>query len=171
LESAGFNPDDFSAARFDLLQAKALPADSSFRQVIEAGQRARRIINTNHGPALVAVAPVLDGAGNGPHRGAVLLGRLLTPRVIAELAEQAQVKLSMLPVGATTFAGADPQAIRIVQREKTNEVLRDLLDVAGQPVLTFKVDVPRSITERGIAAQKRAGVRQCELCRRVRKWC
>lgn len=154
--AAGFNPDDFSDARFEMLQAKELPTNSSFRQVIEAGQQTRGIINTEHGPALIAVAPVLDGAGNGPHRGAVLLGRLLTPHQIAKLAEQAQVKLSMLPAGSAAADTADPDAIRIIQHEEVNEVLRDVVDVAGQRVLTFKVDVPRSITDRGRKAVRYA---------------
>ena len=44
---------------------------------------------------MLVVAPVLDGAGNGPHRGAVLLGRVITPEVAARLAEQAQVDLKV----------------------------------------------------------------------------
>jgi len=52
---------------------------------------------TEQGPMLLVAAPVLDGAGNGPHRGSVLLGRLVTPEVAAGWADQAQVKLTLLP--------------------------------------------------------------------------
>ena len=54
---------------------------------------AKGIVVTEHGPAMLVVAPVLDGAGNGPHRGAVMLARVITPDVAARLAEQAQVDL------------------------------------------------------------------------------
>ena len=37
----------------------------------------------------------LDGAGNGPHRGAVMLMRVITEDMAARLAEQAQVQLEV----------------------------------------------------------------------------
>jgi two-component system, NtrC family, sensor kinase len=144
--TVGYDPKDFSSTQFAMLQQKALPPDSAFRQIIAAGKQARGIVNTEHGPALIAIAPILDGAGKGPHRGAVLLGRILTHDGIAKLAEQAQVNLQMI-TPALGFG-----AIRIAQSEQTNEVYRDIADMTGRPAFTFKVDVPRSITERGRSA-------------------
>jgi nitrogen fixation/metabolism regulation signal transduction histidine kinase len=94
----------------------------------------------------------LDGAGNGPHRGAVLLGRVITPQVAERLAEQAQVQLDVLtpPADAATIAaGADPDAPRIVQGATHNAVFRSVYDIDGRPSVLLRIDVPRDVTARG----------------------
>ena len=143
--SKGYNTD-FSERHFKLLETRTLGGDSLFREAITQGKAAHGIVQTEHGPAVIAIAPVLNGTGGGPHAGAVLIGRLITPQWISKLAVQAGVRLQIISPARGSLA---PTAIRIVTREKINEVYRNVLDVSGQPVLTFRVDVPRSITERG----------------------
>jgi sensor domain CHASE-containing protein len=97
-----------------------------FRDAIKNGQPAKGIVVTEHGPAMLVAAPILDGAGNGPHRGSVMLARLITLEVAARLAEQAQVRLQVSTLD-TSVSRADAteaaNSSRIVRREATNEVI------------------------------------------------
>ena len=107
---------------------------------------------TEHGPAMLVAAPILDGAGNGPHRGSVMLARLITPAVAARLAEQAQVKLQVStpdPAVRPRLRRKPRTRPRIVRRETTNEVYRNLVDISGRPAVTLRIDVPRSVSARG----------------------
>jgi sensor domain CHASE-containing protein len=158
---AGFVTPGPTEARFKLLEPASFEGASVFREAIAQGRQASGVVQTEYGPALIAVAPVLDGLGNGPHEGAALIGRLITQELIGKIAKQAQVELRMLVPARAALSGVtdnDPTAIRIVQRGKTNEIYRTVLDASGQPALTFKVNAPRSISERGEAAVRYASL-------------
>jgi len=148
----GFDPDTHDDLEFRMLAADSLATGHPFRDAIKNGQPAKGIVVTEHGPAMLVVAPILDGAGNGPHRGSVMLARLITPAVAARLAEQAQVKLqvSTLDPAVSHTAGKEAaNSTRIVQRETTNEVYRNLVDIFGRPAVTLRIDVPRSVSAQG----------------------
>ena len=104
---------------------------------------------------LLTLAPILDGNGQGPHRGAVLMGRLLSKKRIAQLAEQAQVDLAMRvlhsPYDVQPTRTSAPVTTRIVRRPTTNEVYRQVVDIYGRTALMLRIDVPRSITAKGEA--------------------
>jgi two-component system NtrC family sensor kinase len=150
--SKGYDTRDFSEANYRLLDGGRLEANSPFRDFIARGKETSGLVQTEHGPMIVVVAPILNGAGEGPQRGAVLLGRVITPKLVKKLARQAEVDLKMITPAQSQPAGNDPDAISMVTRETVNEVYRNVLDTAGKPALTFRVDVPRSITERGVKA-------------------
>jgi sensor domain CHASE-containing protein len=151
----GYDPATYAPLAYAMLGGDALPAEHPFRAAIAAGQGAKGLVLTEHGPAMMVTAPVLDGAGNGPHRGAVLLARVITPEVAARLAEQAQVRLTvdaLQPAMAT-----DPEAERqpgsvVTPHGLSLEVSRRLLDLGGAPVATLRIEVPRSVTARGLDA-------------------
>ena len=147
----GVDPATRQELAYRMLEGEALEAGHPFRSAIAAGREASGLVLTEHGPAMVTVAPVLDGAGNGPHHGAVLLVRVITDEVAAGLAEQSQVQLAVatLPPGAATPAGAQVTGTRIVRHPKTNEVSRQLVDIHGDPAVLLSIDVPRSVTARG----------------------
>jgi len=148
----GFDPDTHDDLEFRMLAADSLATGHPFRDAIKNGQPAKGIVVTEHGPAMLVAAPILDGAGNGPHRGAVMLARLITPEVAARLAEQAQVKLQVSTLDTAVLRTAAKEAAnspRIVRRETTNEVYRDLVDIFGQPAVTLRIDVPRSVSAQG----------------------
>jgi len=148
----GFDPDTHDDLEFRMLAADSLATGHPFRDAIKNGQPAKGIVVTEHGPAMLVVAPILDGAGNGPHRGSVMLARLITPAVAARLAEQAQVKLqvSTLDPAVSRTAGKEAaNSTRIVRRETTNEVYRNLVDIFGRPAVTLRIDVPRSVSAQG----------------------
>ncbi len=75
----GFDPDTHDDLEFRMLAADSLATGHPFRDAIKNGQPAKGIVVTEHGPAMLVAAPILDGAGNGPHRGSVMLARLITP--------------------------------------------------------------------------------------------
>jgi sensor domain CHASE-containing protein len=148
----GFDPGTHDDLEFRMLAADSLASGHPFRDAIRRGEPAKGIVVTEHGPAMLVAAPILDGAGNGPHRGAVMLARLITPDVAARLAEQAQVKLQVSTLdtpAARAAAKAATNSPRIVRRETTNEVYRNLTDISGQPAVTLRVDVPRSVSAQG----------------------
>ena len=154
----GYDADRHESLHYDFLDDDALRPDHPFLQSIAQGTRNQGIILTEHGPMLLTLSPILDGNGNGPHRGAVLMGRLLAGRRIAQLAEQAQVQLTLkvlrtpAPHGATSPDG--PITTTMVRREYTNEVYRPVADIYGRHALRLRIDVPRSITARGLAATR-----------------
>jgi len=151
----GFDPATHDDLEFRMLAADSLAPGHPFRDAVRNGTPAKGIIATEHGPAMIVVAPILDGAGNGPHRGAVLLARLITPDVAARLAEQAQVRLQIGALGASIPPAAASEALRsprIVRRDTTNDVYRSLADIYGQPAVKLRIDVPRSVSAQGRAA-------------------
>ena len=112
---------------YAMLDAPGLEPDHPFLASIRDGQRAKGIVMTEHGALLLTLAPILDGNGGGPHRGAVLMGRLLTPKRISQLAEQAQVRLAVRTQpprrdGRTKTDG--PLSTTVVRYAEKNDVFR-----------------------------------------------
>ena len=130
----------------DLSSAPELPADFPWRADLQAATAARGLLRTSEGILLLAAAPVLDGHGNGPSRGMVIIGRLLSPAVVRSLGAQGQVALAMLPPDPTAAAE------RTLENDSVTHVYRTFNDLYRKPVMTLRVDVPREITLRGYRA-------------------
>ena len=136
--------------RLELASRPALPEDFPWRVNLRAGTATRCLLRTSHGILLLAAAPVLDGHGNGPSRGMVVIGRLMSPAVVRSLSDQAQVQLAVLPPepGVT--------AERVLETDSVTRVYRPFNDLYGEPVMGLRVDVPREITLRGYRAVRYA---------------
>jgi two-component system, NtrC family, sensor kinase len=137
---------DFNSIRpldLDFMRSPALPADFPWRGNLHDGGPVRGLLRTNRGILLIAAAPVLDGYGHGPIRGMVMMGRLLTPAEIRRLGAQAQVDLSMLD----GLAPVKPDGL--VETDNVTRVYKAFADIYGRPAFTLRVDIPRSITQRG----------------------
>lgn len=133
--------------RLDLTERKALPEDFPWRANLQQGTAARGLLRTNQGIMLLAGAPILDGNGNGPTHGMVILGRLLSPTVVRGIAAQAQADLTMLA------AAAHPPSNELLEEtDSLTRVYRTFGDLYGHPLITFRVDVPREISARGTRA-------------------
>ncbi|MFO1406730.1 MAG: CHASE4 domain-containing protein [Steroidobacteraceae bacterium] len=146
----GLVPGTETPEPYRMLEAPGLPPDHPFMDAVRTGGTARGIVMTEHGPMMLVAAPVLDGAGNGPARGSVVLGRVITPKVAARLAEQAQVHLAVLkPHAGTTAAAGDPAESRVEPGPTTNSVFRSLYDIDGKPSVLLRIDVPRAVSARG----------------------
>ncbi len=130
----------------DLAARKALPADFPWRRNLGEGKAARGLLRTNRGVMMIAAAPVLDGSGGGKPLGMVLMGRLLTPGQVQLIGAQAQANLAMSR--DLLFEGGE----RIAETDAATQVYKTFDDVYGRPLMSFRVEVPRRITERGQGA-------------------
>jgi len=130
----------------ELTSRPELPADFPWRTNLRTATAVRCLLRTSRGILLLAAAPVLDGHGNGPSRGMVVIGRLLSPAVVKSLGAQAQAALALLPPDLSTSTE------QVVETDRVTHVYRAFNDLYGKPVMTLGVDVPREITLRGSRA-------------------
>ncbi|MBS0580806.1 MAG: HAMP domain-containing protein [Proteobacteria bacterium] len=136
----------------DLAALPALPPTFPWRADLRAGHSMKGLLRTNLGTLMLAGGPILDGDGHGPHRGSMILGRLLKSMEISRIAAQAQATLALLP------APPARRPDRLSQDAKVTHVDRDFVDIFGRPILTLRVEVPRAITAYGRNAVAYASV-------------
>jgi signal transduction histidine kinase len=142
-----------TALRLDLTERKRLPDDFPWRANLRAGTAARGLLRTGRGIMMIAEAPILDGNGNGPTHGMVIMGRLLSPAGVRAIGAHAQAELAMSPTSARSVT---PQ--RIEETDSLTRVYRTYTDIYGQPLMTLRVDVPREISARGTRAVAYASI-------------
>jgi sensor domain CHASE-containing protein/HAMP domain-containing protein len=130
----------------DFTARKALPEDFPWRKNLADGKPARGLLRTNRGVMMTVAAPVLNGSGSGQHLGMVIMGRLLTPAQVQMIGAQAQASLAMLSDHPS--AGGK----EITETGSATQIFKSFADVYGRPLMTFRVEVPRRITERGQGA-------------------
>ena len=146
VEARDLNLETDEPLGLELTSRRELPADFPWRTNLRTATAVRCLLRTTRGILLIAAAPVLDGHGNGPSRGMVVIGRLLSPAVVKSLGAQAQVALALLPPDPSTTAE------QTVETDRVTHVYRAFNDLYGKPVMTLRVDVPREITLRGSRA-------------------
>jgi sensor domain CHASE-containing protein len=149
-----FDPTSGEIRPLDLFPQQSLPDNFVWRKNLLSGLPEQGLITTADGVLLAAVAPILDGFGQGPSRGMVLMGRLLTDAEVAEIGARSQTTVRLAAVhgkpGAESVLRLDGETagsdnIR-VNGDKT-EVLRVFNDVYGVPVMALRVEVPRTISD------------------------
>jgi sensor domain CHASE-containing protein len=153
----GYDTATHAPLRYAFLDADRLEPSHPFLLSIAQGARNQGIVLTEHGPMLLTLAPILDGNGNGPQRGAVLMGRLLVGNRLAQLANQAQVMLTTRVLRPEAHAKAPAHAAvvaRVVRGEHMNEVYQEVVDIYGNAVWLLRIDVPRLITAKGAEATR-----------------
>jgi len=137
----------------DLLSGDALPPDFPWSEDLRDATPRHSLIATNHGVLLAAVAPILDGYGHGPSRGLVVMGRLLTPAEIRLIGAKAQTSVTLTamhvigrqqPEFLPTTATGD-QTTRTAATQDTTQVYRVFKDIFDQPIMTLRVDEPRTV--------------------------
>src|SRR5271168_2522238 len=129
----------------DLAACGALPDDFPWRRNLADGKPAKGLLHTNQGVMMIASAPILNGSGNGPPLGMVIMGRLLTPAQVQMIGAQAQASLAMLPLRPSSGG-------EIAETGTATQVFRPFADVHGRPLMTLRVEVPHRITARGQGA-------------------
>jgi len=130
----------------DFASHPALPPGFPWRAHLRDGRAVHGFLQTNRGILMLAAAPVLDGFGQGPPRGMVIMGRLVSTRQIEQIGAQVQASVSLLPPSVSHGPN------RLVETDQVVHVYHAFDDVYGRPILTLRVDVPREITRRGYAA-------------------
>ena len=139
--SKSFDPTTETIQPLDLFPQGSLPDDFVWRENLQSGRQGQGLITTDHGVLLAAVAPILNGFGNGPSRGMVLMGRLLTDAEVEEIGARAQTRVSLLAVRGGTSANE-----KVEIYDAVTEVSRVFTDVHGEPAMTLRVDLPRTIS-------------------------
>ncbi|HEX9140015.1 MAG TPA: CHASE4 domain-containing protein [Steroidobacteraceae bacterium] len=144
----------------DLVSQRQLPAEFPWRKQLREGSPAKGLLSTNLGILMIAGWPILDGQGGGPSRGMVLMGHLLDGAALKHIGTQAQVKVSMaenyqaaVMPGAATAADND----QLTTLDKTIVASRAYKNIYGQPAMTLRVDLPRTVSQQGHKSVNYAG--------------
>lgn len=149
--ATGLDPATRVARRYALISGEHLDPGSPYRTAVAGGQPMRGIVNTELGPAMVVVAPILDGAGGGPHRGAVLLARVITDDVVATIGDQVRVSLAMEVLARDLKAPLKDQRLESRIQTSADQVVATAVvrDVAGHPTFRLGFAKPRDILHGG----------------------
>ena len=153
-EEETFFPEVFAAV---LDPSKALTVYKDFDDAKEG------VMLTDQGPMLIAIRPIITSKREGPIRGSLAMGRLLTGDEIANLAERAQVDLNVWTTGdedmpeterALLAGGVGESDKPMIQPggDETLQAFQVFPDLCGNPALVLRVDVPRTITAQGKTA-------------------
>jgi two-component system NtrC family sensor kinase len=153
--SKSLDPESDSFLPQGLFAQGSLPLDFPWRDKLRDGRGANGFILTDRGVLFSAVGPILDGFGHGPSRGLVLMGRLLSAAEIADIGARAQTSVAL--VAARGGSGPsrslaqlhDPTGSgeTVAVSDTTTQISRVFADIYGNPIMTLRVDVPRTITE------------------------
>ncbi len=130
------------------------------RQTDVKGQRCG-FIRTALGPMMIASLPVLTSTQEGPINGTLVVGRLLSPEVVAEISSRTSVSIVLrelgkdeLPPLAARVASASQFSNEASLQEFDANLLSGFLhfcDVNGAPLFQLEAQIPRMISDRGNA--------------------
>ena len=119
---------------------------------------------TDHGALLVSAKPITDGRGQGPVRGTVIVGRLLTGlfedshQYIEDLQRQTEVPFELWSASGPFLEQDGVRLADIVAAREPIVSVRDddllrayavLDDIRGQPALVICATMPRLVTAQG----------------------
>jgi signal transduction histidine kinase len=121
-----------------------------------AGKKSRflGILQLPGGPMLIASQPILNGKGDGPIRGAIVMGRWLGPAEVQRLAGLTHLSLSLFSIHDSalpndvlrigkSLSGAEPSVITPLNDQSiAGYHLQN--DIYGKPALILRVDIPRA---------------------------
>jgi len=119
------------------------------------------VILTERGPMIVVSRPVITTRREGPVRGSLLMGRLLSAEELAGLASRTKVSLAAWVLGRDAVpaefvlakAAAPGQPLWLVPAsEEALHAYQVLNDFYGRPLMLFRALVPREISQQGAFA-------------------
>ncbi len=143
----------------ELIEDGTLAPGFPWRRHLGTREAANGLLRTNLGVMMLTAAPILNGTGGGEPRGMVIMGRLLTPARLREIAAQTRVSVAFV---ADPLAPVDdplaPDADQIVETEANTEVYGAFNDVYGRHLLTLRAEVPRVISASGRKAIRYASI-------------
>lgn len=139
-----------------------LNADDQFepawQRALSSGEPVSGLIATDRGVLIAAGAPILDGSGQGPSRGMIVMGRLLNAAELQRLGTQAQVRLDMRPWGAEQANnGRMQEALAkgeslLSETDTSTRIERAFANLSGVPVVMLGISISRAISHRGTEA-------------------
>jgi two-component system, sensor histidine kinase and response regulator len=117
------------------------------------------IIQLNADPLIVASRPILTSNGEGPIAGTIIMGRFLNAAILTGLADTTHLSISSfqlssanLPPDVKLANQSLVQGNSIVVKALSNDEVAGytlINDITGNPVLLFRVDLPRDIVAQG----------------------
>ncbi|MBM3176283.1 MAG: PAS domain S-box protein, partial [Chloroflexi bacterium] len=120
------------------------------------------IIMLPEGPMLVASRPILTSQGEGPMRGALLMGRYLDPEETRRIGDVTHLSLSLHPLTGSPLSPQLQAARSSLLKGETTFVQaanEDIIagygllrDINGNPALILKIEQPRDIYQQGVAS-------------------
>ncbi len=164
------------ARAFDIETGEYVEAPDLIEKISRPGQRlmshghARSgvygLLTTELGVMLIASRAVVASDFQGPVRGALMMGRLLTDDDMAELSARIHVAVKCWPIEGRAIPVDDRAAIKhLLRRDAT--WLRDedpvmlygytvIRDVYDRPALLLRADMPRTVRSHGLVAARAA---------------
>ncbi len=113
-------------------------------------------------PALIVARPILTSNKQGPVRGAIIMGRYLSPSAVDGIADSNDVNVNVIPLNKIEAAGVPPQVTAalspqnpVVIRPINSNLIggyTQINDLYGKPALMLTVTMPRSIYQQGRAS-------------------
>jgi sensor domain CHASE-containing protein len=153
--------DSDASLDLGIFSAERLPDGHPLINVSDVESEVTGVIDTPHGPMLIAAKPILTNERKGPASGTFVMGRFLNEAAVRQIGEQTRLSLSVLPHEAvepvepmTRPAGHSlPQTpIRLEIANNLTVAKTTIGDLSGQPLLTIRVATPRVMEARGEAA-------------------
>ena len=125
------------------------------------------ILQLPDGTMLISVCPILNSQGQGPVRGALLMGRYLDKQEIEELGNKTHLSVNLLTFNPSEDK-MNPQSVYadllngqpVVSREIDNDKINAyamIKDIYGKPALLLRVDLIREVFQQGQKASRNLG--------------
>ena len=162
-------------AAFDPLAKKKLPIPESIKAHISTnsllirrcvdGLAVKGLIRFPEGLMQIAARPILTSAATGPSRGALIMGRYLSPSEIQQLSKRTRSHVTIQALNGADLPSdfeesrvewsADEGAIpvRVLERDRVAGYAL-LKDIYRQPVALLRADMPRSVHTQALATMK-----------------
>jgi signal transduction histidine kinase len=142
---------------------KTLTTDSWVRQATETSAPAHGILLLPQGPVLIAACPILTTKRMGPVRGVLVMTRNLDSALVEGLRERTLLSMAVdlasspsLPAdvrGALQALESSPEEIHVQSLNQMSVAGYSLLrDVHGRTVLVLRVEMTRSVFQRGLTS-------------------
>ena len=162
-------------AAFDPIAKKKAPLTESIKAHLStnsllmrrcvAGLDVKGLIRLPEGLMQIAARPILTSVATGPSRGALIMGRYLSPSEIQQLSELTRLHVTIQALNGADLSSdfeesrvellADEGAIPVRVLEQNRVAGYALLkDIYGQPVALLRADMPRSVHAQALATMK-----------------
>ncbi len=153
--------------------AFARSAESGLRTFRRNDDFTSGLLNTKHGPMLIASRPVIPTKRDGVIQGAVIMGRFLNKERLESLSERTHLQLSVWPVASQAMPVTVQSAvIQLKNRKRPAKIVQeldaDILDVVtvmndiyDVPAIAVQISVFRGISRQGQNAAN--GAMMCSL--------
>ncbi len=110
----------------------------------------RGVIRSDDQAMLIASRPVIHSDRTGPIQGSLIMGRLVSEELVADLRDQTHVELDMWVTTEQSASAAEIGTIRL--EPESDDVLlgmTEYTDIYDQPALALRARMSREVVARG----------------------